>query len=333
MANNKYVGARYVPLIKGEWLSSISYEPLTVVLWQGNSYTSKCFVPVGVNIDNEGYWVQSGNYNAQVDFYRQDVQDVKTNIKNLENVSQLEVQRTSNNFNSKELLFVAHRGAESVAPQNTIPSTDYAGMMGYYGCECDLQVTSDKQWVLFHDDTLDFLTNGSGTVASKTLAEIKQLNIDYGPYVTSRWTGTTIPTLREFLNICSKWNLVPFLELKHFSNEDLPSLFSILHEYNVIDKVVLLSNVTTLKYCKDTFYSRLKTLALITPTIDSILEVSNLLPYSIVGVPHTAITKTIVEQITNNNLQCAVWTNGYGFHEIEESIKEWGVSYSIGGML
>src|SRR5699024_8134174 len=70
---NKYVGHRYVPLILGEWDKKISYEGLSIVTYQGNSYTSKKRVPVGIDISNEEFWVVTGNYNAQVEEYRQEV--------------------------------------------------------------------------------------------------------------------------------------------------------------------------------------------------------------------------------------------------------------------
>ena len=72
-AGYKYVGARYVPLFAepAEWNINSTYEPLTIVLNEGNSYTSKQFVPVGIQIDNEEYWALTGNYNAQVEQYRQ----------------------------------------------------------------------------------------------------------------------------------------------------------------------------------------------------------------------------------------------------------------------
>ena len=63
----KYVGARYVPLIMGEWDSSASYEPLSVVLYNGKSYTSRTFVPAGILITNEVYWALSGGFNADED--------------------------------------------------------------------------------------------------------------------------------------------------------------------------------------------------------------------------------------------------------------------------
>lgn len=75
MAVTQYIGARYVTLFADpiEWSSTKSYEPLTVVTHQGNSYTSKQFVPVGIDISNGDFWVLTGNYNAQVEQYRQEV--------------------------------------------------------------------------------------------------------------------------------------------------------------------------------------------------------------------------------------------------------------------
>lgn len=77
-AYNTYVGARYVPIYDGAWSSSKKYEPLVVVQYQGNSYTSKTYVPAGVNPTNENYWAQSGNYNAQVEEYRKEVYRLTT---------------------------------------------------------------------------------------------------------------------------------------------------------------------------------------------------------------------------------------------------------------
>ena len=83
MATRQYIGARYVPKFfenpnthDNEWLSGASYEALTIVTYYNNSYTSKKPVPstVGNPADNPSYWVVTGNYNAQVEQYREDVE-------------------------------------------------------------------------------------------------------------------------------------------------------------------------------------------------------------------------------------------------------------------
>ena len=75
MATTQYIGARYVPLFAdpAEWDSTKQYEPLTIVIHNGNSYTSKQYVPVGIEITNDKFWALTGNYNAQVEQYRSEV--------------------------------------------------------------------------------------------------------------------------------------------------------------------------------------------------------------------------------------------------------------------
>ena len=75
MATTQYIGARYVPLFADpiEWDKTKQYEPLTIVTNNGNSYTSRQFVPTGVEITNEAFWALTGNYNAQIEQYRKEV--------------------------------------------------------------------------------------------------------------------------------------------------------------------------------------------------------------------------------------------------------------------
>ena len=75
MQNNKYIGNRYVPKHCGDWdnTKNTAYESLSVVLWEGNSFTSKQNVPKGIDITSTEYWVKSANYNAQIAIYEQNI--------------------------------------------------------------------------------------------------------------------------------------------------------------------------------------------------------------------------------------------------------------------
>ena len=83
MATRQYIGARYVPRFDGDWDNTKDYEPLVIVSYQGNSYTSRTFVPHGTAITNEEYWALTGNYNAQVEAYRQEVAEYVEDVKDL----------------------------------------------------------------------------------------------------------------------------------------------------------------------------------------------------------------------------------------------------------
>ena len=76
----QYIGARYVPILGGEWDSRKSYEALTIVQTNNSSYTSKKPVPPGIDISNTEYWVLTGNFNGQIEEYRQQVVEVEKEI-------------------------------------------------------------------------------------------------------------------------------------------------------------------------------------------------------------------------------------------------------------
>lgn len=73
----QYIGARYVPKFDGDYNSEKEYEPLTIVTYMFNSYTSKKIVPPGILPTNEEYWACTGLYNQQVEEYRQQVVSYK----------------------------------------------------------------------------------------------------------------------------------------------------------------------------------------------------------------------------------------------------------------
>ena len=80
LINRQYVGARYVPKLMGEWNKALQYEALSIVTHLGNSFTSKVPVPVNIDITNTDYWVNTGNYNAQVEAYRTETAHLKSDL-------------------------------------------------------------------------------------------------------------------------------------------------------------------------------------------------------------------------------------------------------------
>lgn len=79
---SQYVGSRYVPIFADpiEWDNHRSYESLTIVTHDGESYTSKCNVGPGIDITNTRYWAKTGAYNAQVEQYRAEVKDLSAQV-------------------------------------------------------------------------------------------------------------------------------------------------------------------------------------------------------------------------------------------------------------
>jgi glycerophosphoryl diester phosphodiesterase len=103
-----------------------------------------------------------------------------------------------------QTLHIAHRGGAAIAPENTLVA--FRAAVERYGTdmlELDVQPTADGELVVFHDDTLDRCTDGSGPVAAHTLAQIRRLDAGYrfardGAF-PFRGQGVGVPTLREVL--------------------------------------------------------------------------------------------------------------------------------------
>lgn len=84
----QYIGARYVPkFFQGPdgtpaWIGNVPYEPLIIVTYLGNSYTSKIPVPSGIGNPslNPTYWALTGNFNAQLQQVSSDVETMKETV-------------------------------------------------------------------------------------------------------------------------------------------------------------------------------------------------------------------------------------------------------------
>lgn len=83
MANNVYIGMRYVPIFMGDWSNSVAYEALSIVSYGNNTYTSKKPVPVGTLPTNTDYWALTGNYNGQIAQLQSDVSDLQSEVSNM----------------------------------------------------------------------------------------------------------------------------------------------------------------------------------------------------------------------------------------------------------
>ncbi|MFN2543497.1 MAG: glycerophosphodiester phosphodiesterase [Actinomycetota bacterium] len=95
-------------------------------------------------------------------------------------------------------LVVAHRGASSELPENTLEAFEGAIRAGADVIETDVRLTSDGQAVVLHDADVSRVTDGAGFVGELTLAEVKRLDASGG-----RGARAEVPTLREVLELVS----------------------------------------------------------------------------------------------------------------------------------
>ena len=91
----------------------------------------------------------------------------------------------------------AHRGFNTIAPENSLPAFGAAVAMGAEEIEFDLWFTKDGEVVSIHDSTLERVSDGTGNVWEYTLEELRAL--DFGFKRGERFKGMKIPTFEEIL--------------------------------------------------------------------------------------------------------------------------------------
>lgn len=87
--NRQYIGARYVPKFADplEWSNVLQYEPLTIVSYMGQTYTSKVPVPVGVPPTNTDFWALTGPRDAQIECMMQKIKVMEDELSRMSTLS------------------------------------------------------------------------------------------------------------------------------------------------------------------------------------------------------------------------------------------------------
>lgn len=162
---NTYIGARYVPIFDGEWTNTKKYEPLTIVTYQGNSYTSRSYVPIGIDISNNDYWALTGNFNGQIEGVYEQINNINSILNNYRNIVSYEyVTAEQLTQLSERTLVLVNFNKTYTIPENTvfpnnidfyfmggifagnfsINGTIYAGRYQIFSSQANITVSSAK---------------------------------------------------------------------------------------------------------------------------------------------------------------------------------------------
>ncbi len=139
----------------------------------------------------------------------------------------------------------AHRGFNTVLPENSLPAYGAAVAMGAEEIEFDLWFTKDGEIVSIHDSTLERVSNGTGKVWEHTLAELRAL--DFGSKRGDAFAGMQIPTFEEILQKFA-CHCVMNIHLKSEGErpEDLAKVVRLIEKYDCEKYVYFTTGVDTL---------------------------------------------------------------------------------------
>ena len=135
-------------------------------------------------------------------------------------------------------LVLAHRGANKVSPQNTIPAFIKALEFNADGIETDVHLCKDGEIVVCHNYTVDETSNGIGLIDELTLAELKAM--DFGSYFNKDFAGVSLPTLSELLDVVRKMKLIN-IEIKppKKDNDLVKKVVEEINKYGIIENSIV----------------------------------------------------------------------------------------------
>jgi glycerophosphoryl diester phosphodiesterase len=109
-------------------------------------------------------------------------------------------------------LWIAHRGAGKLAPENTLAAFKLGRSYGFKAYECDVKLSADGTPFLLHDATLERTTDGTGVAGDKPWAELAKL--DAGAWHSPPFAGERLATLEEIAHYCIGEGCAINLEIK-----------------------------------------------------------------------------------------------------------------------
>lgn len=106
----------------------------------------------------------------------------------------------------------AHRGASSLAPENTIASFAKAAEVGARWFEFDVDVIGDGSLIVIHDDKLQRTTTGKGGYYNLSFSDIRTL--DAGKWFSDTYRFERIPEVADVISFANSANMGMNLEIK-----------------------------------------------------------------------------------------------------------------------
>lgn len=300
---------------------------ISEITGKANNYTDEKVAIVNKNLSDI-----SADLNKQIANNKNNIATNTTNIST--NTTAISTLQNKNLFTQNKsthgLTWIAHRGNNSTAPENSIVA--FENVYRHQAIETDIQLTSDNRWVVMHDETVDRTTNGTGNISDMTYDQFRALRIDTGANVDKLTDDEKIPpNLEEFLLICKKNNRIPVVEIKAtggYTKEQLQLIKTISDGIGMTEKTIFISfNYDMLVLMREIFpFNELQWVYQGTINTDVITKLKTLgLPCGLdINENNASLTKDNVNLLHANRLKIGAWTVGYNSFE---KMKDLGIDY------
>lgn len=196
---------------------------------------------------------------------------------------------------------IAHRGASGYVTENTLESIQKAIDLKADAIELDVHVCASREVVVFHDFTLDRLTNVNGAISNFTLKELDNIKIQ---------NQYKIPTLSEVLDLVDRrcW-----LNIELKGKNSAKPVFDVLKHY-ILNKGWKNENflISSFQYTEletfSNFNSKIPIAILTQASIEQALEWAIKFNAKAIHPHFSLLTKESCEKAINLGFQINTWT-------------------------
>jgi len=229
-----------------------------------------------------------------------------------------------------EFMIAGHRGAASLAPENTLAGFKKALQSGVKWIELDTQLSADNTPIIFHDESVDRCTNGSSRVADLSLEQLQAL--DAGSWFSKEFSGEKILTLEQTLGFFMENDLNMNLEIKiHHDHQVQPlveKVAKVLAKINFPNEKLIISSFSesAMEHCHQLMPDmRLGYITEHNP-LPMLEKLKSLNLYS-VHLDYKILNQEMAKVIKKSGLKLVIWT----LNDLQQASKfrAWGVDMII----
>lgn len=203
-----------------------------------------------------------------------------------------------------ETKVMAHRGASTEAPENTMAAFQKAidDMADYI--ELDVQLTNNGEVIVMHDSNAYRTTGVDANIVNMTYKEVKTL--DAGSWFSDEYVGENVPSLKEVLEL-TQGKIKLNIELKPADNGTAlaKNTVRLIEKYNMVNDCVITSfSESALKAVK-TYNQEIKVGYILSAAYGDFYDMKNVDFFS---VNAAFLSKRTIDAIHNSGKRVYAWT-------------------------
>lgn len=221
---------------------------------------------------------------------------------------------------------IAHRGLSGIELENTCSAFVAAGNRSYFGIETDVHVTADGGFIIIHDDSTKRVAIDALCVEESTFETLRSLRLCDKDGKRGR-KDLLLPSLREYAQICKKYEKVSVLELKNpMQPEQIDRIIDVIREEGWLEKTIFISFALPNMIHVRKVLPNQKAQYLIEGQHDWQEILDTLRQYDLgLDIDHRILTEQMVKDVHQLGEELNVWT----VNQLEDAqrLAEWGVDY------